>query len=76
MLTRELSGISFEIASPSHYRLANINAGHTIDIGYLGGVEDWYLCHEAPDGSVKLVRCPSRDAAIKHIGEALSRCTS
>jgi len=70
MITRTLAGLDFEVASPSHYRLKNVSTPCKIDIGYLGGVEDWYLCLETPDGNVKIERHVSRDAAVSMLVQA------
>ena len=43
MITKQIEGVTFEVESPSFYRLA----GFPVDVSYLG--ESWYLQCPGPD---------------------------
>ena len=57
MLTREINGVTFEVESPSFYRLP----GLPVDVSFLG--DSWYLQCPGEDGEPRYRAFPTVDAA-------------
>lgn len=65
MTHRTLSGLSFDIISPSFYSLT----GSPIDISFLG--DAWYLACPMPGGEVRVQQFPSLLDAADYIALAI-----
>ncbi len=71
-MTLTIAGLTWDVASPSHYKLAPpcINPGCNIDISFLG--DRWCLFLEQ-NGHIKTQCFDNRDQAIGMVREAFNR---